>query len=74
MNNKIDIRDAFFDTIIDEEVLANAFWAIAIIINPGARNCINGKPATIRCAPPRAIVKTARNSRVVTTGAIIVCV
>ena len=53
-----------------EEVLAKAFWAMAIMISPGARKTGKAMPATERPAPPSARVKMARNSKVVTMGAI----
>ncbi len=54
---------------IDDEVLAKAFCRIDIINRPGARNSMNGTPATSPRPRPRARVNTARNSSVVTTGA-----
>ena len=33
-----------FAMTIEDEVLAKAFWAIAIMISPGARNSTNGTP------------------------------
>ena len=54
---------------IDDEVLAKAFWTIAIMIRPGARNSAKGTPPTWRTAAPSASANTARNSSVVTTGA-----
>ena len=53
---------------IEVEVLANAFWAIAIITRPGARNSRNGTPPTVCTARPRASEKMARNNSVVAIG------
>ena len=58
-----------FEIMIDDEVLAKAFWAMAMTISPGARNSMNATPATTRVLPPSASEKMAKNSSVVTTGA-----
>ena len=36
------------EMMIDDEVLAKAFWTMAMTIRPGARNSMNGTPATVR--------------------------
>jgi hypothetical protein len=54
---------------IEDEVLAKAFWIIAIMMRPGARNSANGTPPTSSTARPSASVKMARNRSVVTAGA-----
>ncbi len=54
---------------IEDEVLAKAFWVIAIMIRPGRQERHVGSPATLSTAWPRASTKTARNSSVVTIGA-----
>jgi hypothetical protein len=58
----------------EDEELAKAFCAIAIITRPGARNSAKRTPAISRTAPPSASAKTASSSSVVTTGAATVCI
>ena len=58
--------------MIDDEVLAKAFWVIAIITRPGARNCRYASFCWGSVVWPSASAKIARNSSVVTTGATIV--
>ncbi len=58
--------------ISDDEVLAKAFCAMAMMISPGARNSAKLTPATWRTEPPSARAKTASSSKVVTTGATMV--
>ena len=53
----------------DDAVLANEFWAIAIMIRPGARNWLNGTSQVILALPPNARLKIARNKSVVSAGA-----
>ena len=57
----------------DDEVLAKAFWMIAIMIRPGARNSRNGSAPIVRPLRPSASEKIRRNIKVVTTGAASVC-
>ena len=54
---------------IEDDVLENAFWMIAIMIRPGARNTRNGTSPIMRSPRPSASVKIRRNIKVVTTGA-----
>ena len=58
---------------IEAEVLAKAFWMIAIMIRPGARNSRNGTSPIMRPLRPSASEKMRRNIKVVTTGAARVC-
>jgi hypothetical protein len=55
--------------ISEDEVLANAFWTIAIMISPGARKVAYGTPAIICTDPRRESAKIANIRRVVTAGA-----
>ena len=59
--------------MIEEEVLAKAFWMIDIMISPGARKTRKGTPAMPRPVPPKARSKIRRNRSAVITGAIMVC-
>ncbi len=58
-----------FDTMIDDDVLAKAFWITVIIRMPGARKWRNGTPITGPRDGPIASAKTAMNSPAVTSGA-----
>ena len=42
---------------IEDEVLAKAFWMIAIMIRPGARNARNGTSPIMRSPRPSASAK-----------------
>ena len=60
--------------MIDDEVLAKAFWITVIIRMPGARKCMNGTPITGPRSGPIASAKTASSSPAVISGAASVCV
>ena len=59
--------------MIEDEVLANAFWMIAIMIRPGARNSRKGTSPMVRPPRPSATENTRRNIITVTSGAATVC-
>ena len=61
------------EIISEEEVLANEFCIIAMTISPGAINCRKLTPPISGTERPMASAKTARNRRLVTVGATIVC-
>ena len=63
-----------FETMIELDVLAKAFWITVIIRMPGARNTAKGTPSISPRCVPIASVKTSMNSTAVATGAASVCV
>ncbi len=62
-----------FEIMIDDEVLAKAFWMTTIIRMPGARNWRNGTSPTGPRRAAKASPKTVMNSTEVATGARMVC-
>jgi len=72
-----DLRDiianAHGNGIRLDEVLANAFWMMVIIIRPGTRNCGYGTPGYTSRRPDSACEKMNRYSSALTTGAAMVC-
>ena len=71
---KSTIDPIIFPATNDDDVFANEFCSIFIIIRPGTRNCVKDKLATVMLVRPTDILKINKNNKPVIIGPIIVCV
>ena len=59
--------------VMDEEVLAKAFWITVMVRIPGTRKVMKGTPMTSPRVGPIAMVKIISKSPALISGAMMVC-